>query len=660
MFRDGAPISVEMSVPLALFGERLADAGWVEESDLPDLVARAASEGKRLGEYIVDAAMAQPDVITRVLGEQLEARCAELVTLPAETTFAFYTVDMPERPRCESWDPLNVLLATVRAWPDRRRIHATVRWLAQRPLLPHPDARLDGLKLTTKEQNAMSEMRSGGATLDGLYLQHGEGLSSLLYTLAVTRQFAFSADKAPPMGVPREEPRPARAHRISSPTAGPSSNPTPSPASRPEPRPVSRKTAPLPGLTRPVPSSLYPPEPAPPPPEQGVTRKTGPLRAPASFPVDDASAPAIPRPAGLLGDTPRPPGLLADTPEAQVQPVEAPTAEDAPPTEPPPPPTPPIAAPAPSFHAKAPEIPRPLPSIAPPPGESAPMIAPAGLSQSIPFIEQPRAQAIGPTQPGPLGGRGLPPPPPLVLPKPGLLIPPKPVAQPQPAQPAPPPAPAPPPPTAPEPPPPAPPEPPAAAIAPQPAAPAPSPSRPSVAPSRRPLVAPSRRPLSGRASPSTAPPAQAAAPPARELPLRPSKPKVISPPARPAIDTKKKAAEDFRLGEEALARGDLKVAESHVMLATKGDPSRPEYVALFTWIAYQAGAELPETVRAFSRILEDHPECQPALYYRGMLLKEAGKDRAALRDFVTVARLNPDHIKALAEVKLLRARMPKV
>ena len=42
-----------------------------------------------------------------------------------------------------------------------------------------------------------------------------------------------------------------------------------------------------------------------------------------------------------------------------------------------------------------------------------------------------------------------------------------------------------------------------------------------------------------------------------------------------------------------------------------------------------------------------------------MLLKEAGKDRAALRDFVTLVRLNPDHLKGLIEVKALRARMPK-
>jgi len=123
-------------------------------------------------------------------------------------------------------------------------------------------------------------------------------------------------------------------------------------------------------------------------------------------------------------------------------------------------------------------------------------------------------------------------------------------------------------------------------------------------------------------------------------------------------DPKQKAREHFTLAEEALARGDMKEAETHSLLATKGDESVVEYAAFHAWVQSQTGVPLPESVRTFSRILDDHPECQPALYYRGMLLKQAGKDRAALRDFVTVVRLNPDHIKALAEVKLLRARLP--
>jgi tetratricopeptide (TPR) repeat protein len=131
----------------------------------------------------------------------------------------------------------------------------------------------------------------------------------------------------------------------------------------------------------------------------------------------------------------------------------------------------------------------------------------------------------------------------------------------------------------------------------------------------------------------------------------------VAAPAQAAVDPRKKAQEDFRLAEAALASNDLKEAETRALLATKGDPDVVDYAALYTWIQSQAGVPLPEAVRNFSRILEDHPECQPALYYRGMLLKQAGKDRPALKDFVTVVRLNPDHLKALAEVKLLRARL---
>jgi tetratricopeptide (TPR) repeat protein len=113
------------------------------------------------------------------------------------------------------------------------------------------------------------------------------------------------------------------------------------------------------------------------------------------------------------------------------------------------------------------------------------------------------------------------------------------------------------------------------------------------------------------------------------------------------------------LAEEALERGDLDVADTHALAAVRHNPKSPEHAALQVWIASKINVELPEAVRSFSRILDESPECEPALYYRGMLLKEAGKDRAALKDFVTLVRLNPDHAKGLVEVKRLRARMPK-
>jgi cytochrome c-type biogenesis protein CcmH/NrfG len=114
----------------------------------------------------------------------------------------------------------------------------------------------------------------------------------------------------------------------------------------------------------------------------------------------------------------------------------------------------------------------------------------------------------------------------------------------------------------------------------------------------------------------------------------------------------------FEAAEAALARHDLKAAETCAVQATRLAPKRPDVAALFAWVGAHSGDEdaVPESVRALTRILEEHPKCEPALYYRGMLLKRAGKDKAALRDFVMILYENPSHVNALNEVRELRKK----
>jgi hypothetical protein len=54
-----------------------------------------------------------------------------------------------------------------------------------------------------------------------------------------------------------------------------------------------------------------------------------------------------------------------------------------------------------------------------------------------------------------------------------------------------------------------------------------------------------------------------------------------------------------------------------------------------------------------------HNQCESGLYYRGLLLKRSGKEKAALRDFVILAKKNPTHVGALSEIKLLRDLVKK-
>jgi tetratricopeptide (TPR) repeat protein len=94
-------------------------------------------------------------------------------------------------------------LATVRAWHDRVRIRATLARVQKHHLIFHPQAELSSLTLTPIERGLVETIRAEGCTLSQLFqmrLADEEIVSSLLYTFAVTRQFAFKGQKKAPMG----------------------------------------------------------------------------------------------------------------------------------------------------------------------------------------------------------------------------------------------------------------------------------------------------------------------------------------------------------------------------------------------------------------------------------------------------------------------------
>ena len=119
------------------------------------------------------------------------------------------------------------------------------------------------------------------------------------------------------------------------------------------------------------------------------------------------------------------------------------------------------------------------------------------------------------------------------------------------------------------------------------------------------------------------------------------------------------AADPFKAADAALARHDFATAEAYAVNAKRSSPKDPGVAALFAWVGAHSGEEdaLPEAVRALTRIVEEHPKLEPALLYRATLLKRAGKDKAALRDFVMVLYDNPTHPQALNEVRELRRRL---
>jgi lipoprotein NlpI len=136
----------------------------------------------------------------------------------------------------------------------------------------------------------------------------------------------------------------------------------------------------------------------------------------------------------------------------------------------------------------------------------------------------------------------------------------------------------------------------------------------------------------------------------------PAKPPAAS--KAPPRETSDDPPDIFKAVETALTRHDFKAADALAASVSHAVATRPDYAALLAWVGAHSGDDdaLPESVRALTRVLEENPKCQPALYYRGMLLKRAGKDKAALRDFVTLLYENPTHLHALSEVRDLRKK----
>jgi hypothetical protein len=131
---------------------------------------------------------------------------AALANLPPETEYAFYSGQNPFDSRggdnLSTCHPLHIVLATVRAWHDRVRIRATLGRIAKQPLVFHPDADLSIFQLTEDETMVLDAIRAMRSSLTNLYQQRiadEEALSSLVYTLAVTRCFTFTTVKGPPI-----------------------------------------------------------------------------------------------------------------------------------------------------------------------------------------------------------------------------------------------------------------------------------------------------------------------------------------------------------------------------------------------------------------------------------------------------------------------------
>lgn len=280
-FVEGVPAKVRLHEPIMPLGELLAEHGILARDAIEPAVEGARRLGILLGEHLVGHEIVTRESLAWGLEVQLLQRIAHIANLPSDIAYAYYRdVDL-----LDGWGgdvlvshPVSPILAAVRDHADRARIRATVRRIGGHTLALHPSTDLSKLAALDEERVVIESLRGGGMSLAQLVdakLADEEVLYSLVYTLAVTRQFAFPGQKKGPMAVKSEAAPPPSSRSPASVRGAPS---------RSEPA----RGAPPPSRPRPSSAKLSAVTPADKP-----ARAPGPAMRPSSGALPRASVPQI-------------------------------------------------------------------------------------------------------------------------------------------------------------------------------------------------------------------------------------------------------------------------------------------------------------------------------------------------------------------------------
>ncbi len=307
VFLNGVPAKVKLGLPGYFLGEYLTESGALRPDQLNEAVRAAKQDGSLMGEFLVRRGAVSRGVLQDALERQLIQRVAFLANLPPRTEYSYFA----DRNLLGEWGSddlvkigaLNAVLAAVRIWKDRARVAATLSRLGNHQLVMHERVDLAALHLTPQESTVLDALITRQPTygvLNSLQASDSEVAASLVYSLAVTRQFAFpgqvkapmaprtslapAANQAPVVAPQRRAPAPASSGQMSARPGAPA-------------RVVKRN--PASGAERAAPSTALPAERSPAPPRAGmITPVTpqGPMPiGPAARPAGAASSPRAPR-----------------------------------------------------------------------------------------------------------------------------------------------------------------------------------------------------------------------------------------------------------------------------------------------------------------------------------------------------------------------------
>jgi len=317
-FVSGVPAKVRLAYGGLKLGEALARLEQLDPQHLDAYSAEAKQQGLLFGRYLVEQAGVDEGVIGIGLELQLLENLATLTNLPSSTTYSYYyNVNSLEHWGAEDLTlqgPLNAILTATRQWKDRARIRATLARISKHPLVFFEECDFESLVLTADEEEIMATLRTEALTYADLLARQAvdeEVINSLVYTFAVTRQFAFKGQKKGAMAGRGTRPPAPPKPSISPPTkvvaapkvarVGVPQVVEPSPASqlRPQQAQQPKPSAPVPGpaVKRPVIRPIRPSgaqaaaQPMRPPAQSSPSYSSG--SSPVAPPVASVKAPPV-------------------------------------------------------------------------------------------------------------------------------------------------------------------------------------------------------------------------------------------------------------------------------------------------------------------------------------------------------------------------------
>jgi hypothetical protein len=330
VFLNGVPAKVKLGLPGYFLGEYLTESGALRPDQLNDAVRAAKQDGTLMGEFLVRRGAVSRGVLQDALERQLVQRVAFLANLAPRTEYSYFA----DRNLLGEWGSddlvkigaLNAVLAAVRIWKDRARVAATLSRLGNHQLVMHERVDLAALHLTPQESSVLDALitrQPTYAVLNSLQLGDPEVAASLVYSLAVTRQFAFPGQVKAPMA-----PRTSLAPSVNPAPAPPRRAPAPASSSQMSARPGAPaarvvKRNPASGPERAAPATAFPTERT-----AGTAATAGAARPGMITPVSpQARVPMAARP--NTAASPRAPRVEPRTPEVPLAASAAPSSPPA-------------------------------------------------------------------------------------------------------------------------------------------------------------------------------------------------------------------------------------------------------------------------------------------------------------------------------------------